>query len=153
MALYLVQHGRSLPKDVDPDQGLSEEGVAETERIAGVAKGYHINVAQIMHSVKTRARKTADIYASALTPTGGVKEVGGLKPMDDVADFAVSLNPDTNTMLVGHLPFMERMAAYLVTGSIDKPIFKFQNSGIVCLDKDPDSDSWVIVWTLMPHIS
>jgi len=153
MALYLVQHGRSLPKDVDPDQGLSEEGVAETERIAGVAKGYHINVAQIMHSVKTRARKTADIYASALTPTGGVKEVGGLKPMDDVADFAVSLNPDTNTMLVGHLPFMERMAAYLVTGSIDKPIFQFQNSGIVCLDKDPDSDSWVIVWTLMPHIS
>ena len=153
MALYLVQHGRSLPKDVDPDQGLSAEGVAETERIAGVAKGYHINVAQIMHSDKTRARKTADIYASALTPTGGVKEVGGLKPMDDVADFAVSLNPDTNTMLVGHLPFMERMAAYLVTGSIDKPIFKFQNSGIVCLDKDPDSDSWVIVWTLMPHIS
>ena len=73
--------------------------------------------------------------------------------MDDVADFAVSLNPDTNTMLVGHLPFMERMAAYLVTGSIDKLIFKFQNSGIVCLDKDPDSDSWVIVWTLMPHIS
>ena len=153
MALYLVQHGRSLPKDVDPDQGLSEEGVAETDRIAGVAKGYHINVAQIMHSVKTRARKTADIYASALTPTGGVKEVGGLKPMDDVADFAVSLNPDTNTMLVGHLPFMERMAAYLVTGSIDKLIFKFQNSGIVCLDKDPDTDSWVIVWTLMPHIS
>jgi len=153
MALYLVQHGRSLPKDVDPDQGLSEEGVAETERIAGVAKGYHINVGQIMHSVKTRARKTADIYASALAPTGGAKEVGGLKPMDDVADFAASLNPDTNTMLVGHLPFMERMAAYLVTGSIDKPIFKFQNSGIVCLDKDPDSDSWVIVWTLMPHIS
>jgi hypothetical protein len=23
MALYLVQHGKSLPKDQDPDQGLS----------------------------------------------------------------------------------------------------------------------------------
>jgi phosphohistidine phosphatase len=126
--------------------------VSETERIAGVAKDYNINVGQIMHSVKTRARKTAGIYASALTPTGGVKEVEGLKPMDDVAAFSVSLNPDSNTMLVGHLPFMERMASYLVTGAIDKPVFKFQNSGIVCLDKDPDSDSWVIVWTLMPHI-
>ena len=152
MALYLVQHGQSLPKDVDPNQGLSKKGVAETERIAGVAKNYQIKVGQIRHSVKTRTRKTADIFASALNPTGGVKEVEGLKPMDDVAAFAASINPDTNTMLVGHLPFMERMTAYLVTGSIDKPVFKFQNSGIVCLAKDPETDSWVIVWTLMPKI-
>jgi phosphohistidine phosphatase len=152
MTLYLVQHGQSLPKDVDPDQGLSENGVAETERIAGVASNYHINVGQIMHSVKTRARKTAEIFASALNPSGGLKEVEGLKPMDDVAAFAAAINPDTHTMLVGHLPFMERMTSYLVTGSIDKPVFRFQNSGIVCLDKDPDSESWVIVWTLMPKI-
>ena len=152
MTLYLIQHGQSLPKDVDPDQGLSEEGVAETERIAGVAKNYQINVGQIMHSIKTRARQTAGIFASALNPTGGVTEVAGLKPMDDVASFAASLNPDTHTMLVGHLPFMERMTSYLVTGSLDKPVFKFQNSGIVCLDKYPASESWVIVWTLMPRI-
>ena len=31
-------------------------------------------------------------------------------------------------------------------------LFKFQNSGIVCLDKDPETGSWVIVWTLMPNI-
>jgi phosphohistidine phosphatase len=153
MTLYLVQHGQSLSKDVDPDQGLSEKGVAETERIAGVAKNYQINVGQILHSVKTRAQKTADIFASALNPTGGVKEVEGLKPMDDVAAFAASINPDTNTMLVGHLPFMDRMASYLVTGSVDKPIFKFQNSGIVCLDKEPASESWVIIWAIMPNIS
>jgi phosphohistidine phosphatase len=153
MALYLVQHGKSLPKDVDPDQGLSADGVAETERIAGVAKNYQINVEQIRHSVKTRARKTADIFASALNPAGGITEVNGLKPMDDVAAFAASLNPGAHSMLVGHLPFMERMASYLITGSIDKPVIKFQNSGIVCLDKDPDADSWVIVWTLMPNIS
>ena len=153
MSLYLVQHGQSLPKDVDPDQGLSEKGVTETGRIAEVAKSYQIKVEQIMHSVKTRARKTADIFASALNPTGGVKKVEGLKPMDDVAAFAAALNPDTNTLLVGHLPFMERMTAYLVTGSIDKPVFKFQNSGIVCLDQDPETKSWVIIWSLMPRIS
>lgn len=153
MALYLVQHGQSLPKDVDPDPGLSKKGVTQTGRIAEVAKNYHIKVEQIMHSVKTRARKTADIFASALKPTGGVKEIEGLKPMDDVAAFAASLNPDENTMLVGHLPFMERMTAYLVTGSIDKPVFKFQNSGIVCLGQDPETKSWVIIWALMPRIS
>ena len=79
-------------------------------------------------------------------------EVAGLKPMDDVTTFAARIDPDENTMLVGHLPFMERMASYLVTGSIDKPVFKFQNSGIVCLNKNPDNESWVIVWTLMPKI-
>jgi phosphohistidine phosphatase len=152
MALYLVQHGKSLSKDIDPDQDLSEEGVAETKRIADVAANYGVNVSQIKHSIKTRAHKTAEIFASALKPAGDILEVGGLKPLDDVTTFAAAIDPDENTMLVGHLPFMERMASYLVTGSTDKPVFKFQNSGIVCLNKDPDSGSWVIVWTLMPKI-
>lgn len=55
-------------------------------------------------------------------------------------------------MLVGHLPFMERLTAYLITGSIERPVFRFQNGGIVCLDETPDKQSWVIKWSLMPHI-
>ena len=47
MALFLVQHGKSLPKDVDPDQGLSQEGISEVDRIAGVAKGYGVGVSRI----------------------------------------------------------------------------------------------------------
>ena len=152
MALYLVQHGKSLPKDQDPDQGLSEDGKAETELIAQTAKEKGITVSQIKHSVKTRARQTAEILAQALNPNQGVQEISGIKPMDDVAEVATGLNPAENTMLVGHLPFMERLTAFLITGSIDKPIFKFQNSGIVCLDKDPDTQSWVILWALMPNI-
>ena len=152
MALYLVQHGKSLPKDVDPDQGLSDEGIAETKRVAGVARGYQVKVSLIRQSGKKRARQTAEILAAALNPAGGVAEVSGLKPLDDVAASAAALDAAANTMLVGHLPFMERLAAFLVTGSTDKPIFKFQNSGIVCLKKDPESDSWVIAWTLMPNI-
>ncbi len=152
MALYLVQHGQSLPKDVDPDQGLSDEGIAETKRIAEVALNYRIQVALIKQSGKKRARQTADIFADTLQPAGGVEETAGLKPMDDVSAFAGGLDAGANVMLVGHLPFMERMAAYLVTGSADRPIFKFQNSGIVCLDKDPNSGAWIIVWALMPKI-
>ena len=63
MALFLVQHGKSLSKDIDPNQGLSEEGIAETQRIAEVARGYNVNVRSIKHSVKTRARTTAEIFA------------------------------------------------------------------------------------------
>jgi phosphohistidine phosphatase len=151
MALFLVQHGRSLPKDKDPNKGLSEAGIHETERIAQVAKGYGIHVSSIAHSGKTRARQTADIFASALKPEGGLQEISGLNPLDDVT--AVAVDSTEDRMLVGHLPFMERLTAYLITGSIERPIFKFQNSGIVCLDKAPDIGSWVIKWALMPQIS
>jgi len=34
MALYVVQHGKSLPKADDPEKGLSEEGIRETQLIA-----------------------------------------------------------------------------------------------------------------------
>lgn len=152
MALYLIQHGKSLPKDQDPDQGLSAEGIAETERMAKLAKDYDVAVTQIRHSLKTRARQTAEIFAGALNPKQGIQEVSGIKPLDDVAEYAANIDPAEDIMLVGHLPFMERMTAFLITGSIDKPVFKFQNSGIVCLDNDPAAQAWVIQWALMPKI-
>ena len=152
MALYLIQHGKSLPKDLDPDQGLSEEGVAETQRMANLAKDHGVRVSQIRHSVKTRARQTAEIFAKALYPQKGTQEVSGINPLDDVAEYAAGIAAGQNIMLVGHLPFMERMTSYLITGSADKPVFKFQNSGIVCLDKDITGKSWVILWSLMPKI-
>jgi phosphohistidine phosphatase len=153
MALFLVQHGKSLPKTEDPDQGLSQEGVAEVERIASVAKGYHVKVSQVRHSGKTRAKQTAEILSSALNPGGGVIQSPGLNPLDDVTEVAASIDSSEDLMLVGHLPFMERLTAYLTTEAIDRPVFKFQNGGIVCLDAHPETQSWVIKWTLMPHIS
>lgn len=152
MALFLVQHGKSLPKDKDPQKGLSQEGIEETERIAQVAKGYAVLVSKITHSGKTRARQTAEIFEAALQPSGGIHEGSGLNPLDDVTVFADTIDSTQDVMLVGHLPFMERLTAYLITGYFEKPVFKFQNSGIVCLDKDPAIESWVIKWTLMPHI-
>jgi phosphohistidine phosphatase len=152
MALYLVQHGKSLPKDIDPDRGLSEEGISDTERIAGVAKGYGVAVSLIRHSGKKRARQTADIFASALRPAGGVREAAGLKPLDDVAAMGEMISHEEGVMLVGHLPFMERLASHLITGTAEKPVFRFQNSGIVCLEKADGADHRVIAWALMPAI-
>jgi len=152
MAIYLVQHGKSLPKEKDPSKGLSDEGIAETKRSAEVAKEYNIHVSGITHSGKTRALQTAEIFTSALEPENGLEERNGLNPLDDVSAFADTIDSTENRMFVGHLPFMERITAFLITGSMKTPVFKFQNSGIVCLDKDPDTRSWIIKWTLMPNI-
>lgn len=152
MAIFLVQHGKALPKDKDPEKGLSPEGESEVTRIADVAAGYAVRVRRILHSGKKRARQTAEIFGTALTPEAGIAETAGLNPLDDPAHVAANLDPGDDVMLVGHLPFMEKMAAYLVTGNMEKPVFRFQNGGIVCLDHYPDSESWVIRWALMPHI-
>lgn len=152
MALFLVQHGKSLPKDEDPKKGLSPEGIAETKRIAETARSYNILVSGITHSGKTRARQTAEIFESILRPELGIQESSGLNPLDDVAVFADKIDIAANRMLVGHLPFMERLTSFLITGSMETPVFKFQNSGIVCLDKYPTTPFWVIKWALMPNI-
>jgi phosphohistidine phosphatase len=150
MALFLVQHGKSLPKDKDPNQGLSEQGISDVEHIANEAKKQGVQVSRIQHSGKTRAQQTAEIMASALNPEGGVQKISGINPLDDVPTFADKINSIDNLMLIGHLPFMERLASYLIIGSIDKPVLKFQNGGIVCLDQD--NGAWFIKWTLMPKI-
>ena len=151
MALYLVQHGKNLSKEIDPEQRLSEEGARDAAIIAETAAAYKVLVGGIEHSGKTRAAQTADIFADKLGVTH-VSPADGLKPLDDVTEKAAVINPGANLMLVGHLPFMERMASYLTTGTIDYTVFKFQNGGIVCLEKLDDSDLWAIQWALMPRV-
>ena len=152
MAIFLVQHGKSLPKEIDPDRGLSEKGIAEVKRICEIAKASGVKISGIHHSGKTRAHQTAEIFTAILDTGGGVQQISGMNPLDDVADFTAILDPFENLMFVGHLPFMERLTSLLITGSIEIPVFKFQNGGILCLDKDSDAKSWVIRWSLVPNI-
>ena len=153
MAVYLIQHGKSLPKTEDPDKGLSAEGKLETERIAEVAKGYRVTVSRIVHSGKKRARQTAELFAAALSPANGIDIRSDMNPLDDVRAFAAHLPIDQGIMLVGHLPFMERLIGLLVCGDPDQMVFKLQNSGIVCLDRIAQADHPVIRWALMPSIA
>ena len=150
MALFLVQHGKSLPKEKDPDQGLSKEGIAETQTMAALAVENYIQVVRIIHSGKKRALQTAEIFLKALEPEAGIVKGPSLAPLDDVTIFASSVNNKENIMVVGHLPFMEKLVSYLVTGSQDKPVIKFQNSSIICLDTEDISEPWFISWAQFP---
>lgn len=151
MALFLVQHGKSLSKEKDPDQGLSKEGMAETQNMAEQALEKNVQVRRIIHSGKKRALQTAEIFMKALEPETGISKGAGLAPLDDVAEFAATLNNDEDIMVVGHLPFMEKLVSYLVGRTTDKPVIKFQNSGIICLDTEDSSEPWFIRWALYPR--
>jgi len=153
MSLFLVRHGISQPPDKDSDPGLTKEGIADVERISAVAKGYNVFVSTIAHSGKKRAKQTADILAAVFQPEKGVIQREGLKPMDDVAAFARYISREDNLMVVGHLPFLEKLTAYLITGLMEPSVFQFQNGGIICLDININTGNWIIKWALMPTIS
>ena len=152
MAFYIVQHGLSLPKDQDPEKGLAPEGIEEVRRIAGVARDYGVKVERIVHSGKKRALQTAEIVANILNPKGGITEIDGIKPLDDVAGFASQVDFQANTLVVGHLPFLERLTSFLITGQQAPLVFKLQNGGILCLDRIENQDAPAIKWALMPTV-
>jgi len=151
MAIFLVQHGISLTKNQDPEKGLSEKGRFDTLKIAEVAKSYKIPVSKIVHSGKKRAAQTAVIFNETLEIKNPCEQIDKLNPLDDVKVFSNGIESLSNVMVVGHLPFMEKLVSYLTTNSEDLRVYKFQNSGIVCLDYE--DGTWFIKWTLNPNIS
>ena len=92
------------------------------------------------------------MIAEVLNPARGLKEIAGIKPLDDVAAFAARVDFQDNTMVVGHLPFLERLTSFLVIGQLEPVVFKLQNGGILCLDRIENADTPVIKWALMPTV-
>lgn len=153
MKLYLVQHGDAKPKSEDPDRPLTEEGRRDVTRVATFARRADVQVAQIRHSGKRRAEETAAILAEHLAPIGGVVALPGLGPRDDADWIAELLSRETEPlMLVGHLPFMDRLSGLLVAGSQERAVVTFQKGGIVCLQRDPRTWTWTVCWMVTPGL-
>ena len=152
MELYLVQHGEAEPKSVDPARPLTARGRQDAGRVAAFAARLGLEVHQIRHSGKTRAEQTAAVLGQALSPPGGVVAVSGLAPLDDVQPVADALVRESQPlMLVGHLPFLARLAGLLLAGDADRPVVQFRNAGIVCLVRE--GDRWLAAWILTPEMA
>jgi phosphohistidine phosphatase len=151
MTIYLVQHGKSVPKEEDPDRPLSTVGIQEVEEIASRIKEYSFSLQSIHHTNILRALQTAEILQKYLNAPEGMVETKGMNPNDNVLLFAKDIYKTDHAMYVGHLPFMEKLVSYLVTGDDGKIIFKFQNAGIVKLQFSDDGKYWYISGALMPQ--
>ncbi len=64
MMLYLMQHGKAKPKEVDPERSLSDEGVEEVERVAAFLEKAGIKVAEIFHSGKRGLSRRLRLWQS-----------------------------------------------------------------------------------------
>ena len=152
MRLYLVRHGEAKPAEEDRVRPLSEQGRRDVQKVADFLAPLDLRVSAVWHSGKTRASQTAEALASAIVPAEGLLRCDGLDPTDPVepvaeriADFLGDL------MIVGHMPFLGRLAAWLVNGRDAPELAAFRPSAILCLEGG-GQEPWRVMWMLVPEI-
>ncbi len=152
MKLYLVQHGEALPKEIDSDRPLSDQGRQDVERLARFLADRGVRVSRVWHSGKTRARHTAELLAAAAAPGVKTEARAGLAPNDPTEAFAETLVAwREDAMVVGHLPFMARLVTRLVAKSDDGTIVAYLLGSLVCLERD-EHGAWAIAWMVRPEL-
>jgi phosphohistidine phosphatase len=152
MKVYLVQHGEPVSKDVDPDRPLSDKGRQDVEKVGALLKRIKVRVAVILQSGKTRALQTADILDGKLGAAKGVVEKAGLAPNDSVAPIRDELmEAQEDVMIVGHLPFLAKLATTLMGGTEEQSFVEFKQGGVVCL-QEGEAGNWHLGWMIIPEL-
>lgn len=152
MKVYLVQHGKPVPKEENPDRPLSDAGKKDVERVTQHLRQCGISVGKVFHSGKTRAKETAEILGRGLDPALRPQEREGLSPLDNVARMADVIQSSKEDILIaGHLPHLAKLAALLAAGDEAIPVVRFQQGGVVCLEQE-EEDRWAVAWMVVPEI-
>jgi phosphohistidine phosphatase len=152
MKVYLVQHGEAKTEEEDPERPLSKKGLKDVQKVAAFLAGAGVKVARVLHSGKKRALETAEILSTSIGPERKVDEVGGLKPLDDPRIwFERILKAEKDTMLVGHLPYMSRLASLLLKGDAERNAVNFKQGSVVCLE-DPGDGNFSVEWMVTPDL-
>ena len=149
--VYLVQHGESQPKSRDPERPLTPAGREAVEWVAAWAARAGVRVEQIRHSGKLRCGQTAAIFAQQLQPRQGTASFPGLGPNDDVGPIADDLaNCPYSVMIVGHLPFLGRLAGLMLAGELERHPVRFRNGALVGLVRE--EEKWTIACVVPPEL-
>ena len=146
MKVYLIRHGHAKSSEEDPKRPLSDFGLVKIKKMSISALKMGLNVKEIWHSKKLRAKETATILADSFIIAIELKELKGLAPNDDVRPMANQLmERDEDIAIVGHLPFLNKLASLLLCGSEDVNIINFNPGMIICLNKEA-ANNWSIEW-------
>jgi phosphohistidine phosphatase len=147
VTLYLVQHGQAKPENEDPQRPLTDRGADDVSWVAHWAiDRFGVRPNRIIHSGKTRSRQTADIWGRLVDVDP--EEGDGLAPNDDPMTWARRLAAETDDeMVIGHLPYLAKLASGLLTGDPDRQLIGFQQGALVALEH---TDARWIVTLLLP---
>ncbi len=59
---------------------------------------------------------------------------------------------DGDPVLVGHLPFLNKLASRLVAADENMQIVSFQNGGMVCLEDNNGDENFSVKWAITPDM-
>ena len=148
MQLFLVRHGDYVPESVNPEKPLSDKGRKDVANLANALKDQGFTVEAFIHSTKKRAKETAEILKSVLNPEATISARQKLSPNDLTDDIVQEISTwDKNTMVVGHAPFMPKLASILLELESESQI-KMPTSSVVILEKEEQQWEMVTVITL-----
>ena len=143
MELYLVRHGDVDGKSGGPGDGqggppLNEAGLAHVRRCASFAARLGVQVEEIRHSDALRSIQTAQEFERSLgCPRNQVEGIG---PDDDINPLRrEAAGLQHNVMLVGHVPYLERLAGALLAQDESMPVVVFHPASLIRLDRREDA--------------
>ena len=149
--LYLVQHGDAVPKEVDPDRPLNSRGRADIERLTEWLSSQNVQVAQILHSGKSRAKETAEILRPLLKSASQLDESQGLAPNASPEAFLRQLSGSKkDTLVAGHMPFVARTVSQALTGAPDRQLVKFLPGSVAGIERN-EGASWHLFMFIRPE--
>ncbi len=150
MRLYLVQHGDAVPKGVDPERPLSDQGRADIRRLQEWLSSQNVGLAQILHSGKARAIETAEILRPLLDSPSHIYAGHGLGPNDSPESFLHQLrDPKKDTLVAGHLPFVARTVSQALTGAPDHHLVDFLPGSVAGIERN-EGASWHLFLFMRP---
>lgn len=146
MRIYLVRHGEAVLEAVDPLKPLSEKGRKEVKRTADFLEGIGVRCPLFIHSGKKRAEQTAQILQQTLNPQAKMIAKEFLGPLDRVDPIYQEISQmSEDFILVGHMPFLGKLAAKFITGREEDEIAVFKTAGVAALEKS-STHGWQLVF-------
>jgi phosphohistidine phosphatase len=154
MKLYIMRHGDAANGAFDDERPLSDDGRREAERAGIFLRRAGERLDEICHSTLLRSRQTAMEVGRHIANSPVISERNGLRPSDGVGEFISSLDAgaDRNILVVGHQPFVSRLASLLLSGDEKSIRVKFPTGAVIGLENSPGGTLWSLRFHATAHM-
>ncbi len=162
MKIYLVRHGIAVQNTggsiiSDAQRPLTEEGLAQTRKVAHGIRRICNRPGLILTSPLTRAYQTAEILADVFSSHHVLHKLEALAPgggASNVYKFLSNHESVTDIFLVGHQPDISRLAANMLWADqeLDMP---FKKAAVCRIDisSAPPTAPGTLKWFITPEIA
>ena len=142
MLLLLIRHAQAGQRDPDQwpddrDRPLTDKGRKIQRDVSRALGKLGLVPAKVLTSPWARAAQTADILVRELglrSPAVDVEALAGEPDIVRLADDIGEPGSDASVALVGHSPWIEELAALLLTDSKTDLRIDFPKSGVMGID-------------------